>query len=95
MGEDGKMQGMEWTGNSRWMPVTIGLVGSTFHMQALGPTLRLTSPFVVGRHPADMASMRVKASTCVECKCELYLSVLRSCAGSLSACTCMVSEESF
>lgn len=57
MGEDGKMQGMEWTGNSRWMPVTIGLVGSTFHMQALGPTLRLTSPFVVGRHPADMAGM--------------------------------------
>ncbi len=51
------MQGMEWTGNSRWMPVTIGLVGSTFHMQALGPTLRLTSPFVVGRHPADMAGM--------------------------------------
>ena len=59
------MQGMEWTGNSRWMPVTIGLIGSTFHMQALGPTLRLTSPFVVGQHPANMAGLQVRTSTCV------------------------------
>ena len=62
------MQGMEWTGNSRWMPITIGLVGSTFHMRALGPTLRLTSPFVVGQHPADMPGLQVRASTCVSCE---------------------------
>ena len=71
VGEDGKMQGLEWTGNSRWMPVTIGLVGSTFHMQALGPTLRLTSPYVVGQHLTDMAGMQMRASTCVPCKREL------------------------
>ena len=45
--EDGKLTGVEWTGNSRWMPVTIGLVGPTFGMQAIGPTLRLTSPYMV------------------------------------------------
>lgn len=41
------MKGVHWTGNSRWMPVTIGLVGHTFNMRAIGPTLRLTSPFMV------------------------------------------------
>jgi len=45
--EDGKLQGVEWTGNSRWMPVTIGLVGPLYEMQAIGPTLRLTSPYMV------------------------------------------------
>lgn len=41
------MKGVEWTGNSRWMPVTIGLVGAAKNMRAMGPTLRLTSPFLV------------------------------------------------
>ena len=45
--EDGRMKGVEWTGNSRWMPVTIGLVGAAMDMRAIGPTLRLTSPFLV------------------------------------------------
>ncbi len=41
------MKDVEWTGNSRWMPVTIGLVGPAKDMRAIGPTLRLTSPFQV------------------------------------------------
>ena len=45
--DDGRMKGVEWTGNSRWMPVTIGLVGAAMDMRAIGPTLRLTSPFLV------------------------------------------------
>ena len=49
--EDGKLQGVEWTGNSRWMPVTIGLVGPMYGMQAIGPTLRLTSPYMVRISP--------------------------------------------
>jgi len=45
--ENGKLQGVEWTGNSHWMPVKIGLVGPLYEMQAIGPTLRLTSPYMV------------------------------------------------
>ena len=44
VGEDGKMQGIEFKVKWSWLIFTICVVGSTFHMQALGPTLRLTSP---------------------------------------------------
>ena len=34
---------VEWAGDSRWMEVSIGLVGEAGAMRALGPTLRLPS----------------------------------------------------
>ncbi len=44
-GESGGLAapGVEWTGSSRWMEVSIGLVGEAGAMLPLGPTLRLPS----------------------------------------------------
>ncbi|CAL8461852.1 g1383 [Coccomyxa elongata] len=39
-GEDGR-PGVEWTGDSRWLQVSIGLLGQAGAMRALGPTLKL------------------------------------------------------
>jgi hypothetical protein len=41
-GEDGSVSA-EWTGHSRWMEVTIGLVGDAGRMTGTGPTLKLPS----------------------------------------------------
>lgn len=41
-GEHGKPSA-EWTGHSRWMEVTIGLIGEMGRMSAMGPTLKLAA----------------------------------------------------
>jgi hypothetical protein len=39
-GEDGRPS-IEWTGDSRWLHVSIGLLGQVGAMRAIGPTLKL------------------------------------------------------
>ncbi len=39
-GENGRPS-IEWTGDSRWLHVSIGLLGQVGTMRALGPTLKL------------------------------------------------------
>ena len=39
--EDGSAPSVEWAGDSRWMEVSIGLLGEEGSMRALGPTLHL------------------------------------------------------
>lgn len=40
VGEDGR-RSIEWVGDSRWLQVSIGLLGQAGAMRALGPTLKL------------------------------------------------------
>ena len=52
---DGSAPSVEWAGDSRWMEVSIGLVGEEGSMRALGPTLHLPTQ---ARPSAPRATLR-------------------------------------
>lgn len=61
-GEDGRL-GVEWTGDSRWLQVSIGLLGQTGAMRALGPTLKL--PDQVSQPTAPCAATLGYSDVCL------------------------------
>ena len=60
--------GVEWAGDSRWMEVSIGLVGGAGAMRPLGPTLRLPSQVRHWRRAAPPGKQSLQMHACgLEC----------------------------
>lgn len=87
-GEDGRPS-IEWAGDSRWLHVSIGLLGQVGAMRAIGPTLRLPDQVpptvsLISLPVACARKCRVKLllanssrTTCCICKpAKLFLSLL-------------------